>query len=113
MAAFIVGIVGGIVGSLFIRVNNRVNICRKKLIGTNKKLKVFEACLLVAITATAFFLSAYYRPCRLANDPTDPLFIKKIHTMQFNCPEGQYNRLATLFFNGQATVLKIFMADGN
>jgi chloride channel 7 len=113
VAACIVGIVGGIVGSLFIRVNNRVNIIRKKLLGTNKKLKVLEACILVAITATAFFVSAYYRPCMNDNDPTDALVIQKIHTMKFNCPEGQYNRLATLFFNGQATVLKIFMANGN
>ena len=60
VAAGVIGIVGGAIGSLFIRVNNRVNLFRKKIL-TTKFRKILEACFLVLITSTAFFMSAYFR----------------------------------------------------
>ena len=61
IAAGIIGLTGGIIGSLFIRINNNVNIIRKKVLGTSKPRKVLEACILVIVTVTAFYLSAYFR----------------------------------------------------
>jgi H+/Cl- antiporter ClcA len=55
IAAGIIGIIGGIIGSLFIRVNNRVNLIRKKLLGTYKGRKIIECLVLVIITTTSFF----------------------------------------------------------
>jgi hypothetical protein len=43
-------------GALFIRVNNRVNILRKKLL-VNKVLKVIEAIALIILTVTVMYLS--------------------------------------------------------
>jgi len=99
IAAGIIGIIGGIIGSLFIRVNNRVNLIRKKLLGTHKGRKIIECLVLVIITTTSFFLSAYFRNCVAEND-TDPIIKQNIEVKTFNCPEGYYNRLATLFFDG-------------
>ena len=61
VAAIVIGIVGGLIGSLFIRVNNRVNLIRKKILGTSNPKKVLEACILVVITVSAFYASAYFR----------------------------------------------------
>jgi chloride channel 7 len=101
VAAVIIGIVGGMVGSLFIRVNNMINIYRKKLLNTKLK-KILEACILIVITSTAFFLSSYFRNCLSLEDINDPLLQKDKHieVIQFHCPEGWYSRLATLFFTG-------------
>ncbi len=61
IAAGVIGVVGGLIGSLFIRINNFVNVIRKKLLGTNKYKKILETCCLVTITVSAFFFSAYIR----------------------------------------------------
>jgi chloride channel 7 len=99
-AAGVIGIVGGIIGSLFIRVNNQVNIIRKKFL-TTKGRKILEALVLVTITSTVFFLSAYLRkPCVSASEMDDALVRNKIEVKQFNCEKGEYNRLATLLFDG-------------
>lgn len=108
VAAGIIGIIGGAIGSLFIRVNNLLNLYRKKLLNTKSK-KIFEALLLVVITTTAFYFSSFLSHCTSRNDMTDPIVKNKIEVKTFNCPEGTYNRIATLLFDGQSTVLRIFM----
>ena len=40
MAAGIIGVAGGMIGSLFIRINNFVNVIRKKVLGASKPRKV-------------------------------------------------------------------------
>lgn len=98
-AAGIIGVAGGAVGSLFIRVNNLLNIYRKKVLTTKFK-KIFEAAFLVSLTVTAFFFSSLFSNCKSASDQTDSIVLNsKIHLKQFNCPDGEYNRLATLLFN--------------
>ena len=99
IAAGIIGIIGGIIGSLFIRVNNRVNLIRKKLLGPHKGRRIIECIILVVITTTSMFLSSYFRNCVVEND-TDPIIKQHIEVKKFNCPDGYYNRLATLFFDG-------------
>ena len=77
LAAIILGISGGIIGSLFIRINNRINVYRKKILGASKPRKVIEACILVVLTVCAFYASAFFRDldivCRPNNDQSDPL----------------------------------------
>jgi len=77
-AAGMMGVIGGVIGSLFIRVNNKVNILRKKYLGTNKKFKILEACGLVFFTVTAFFITAYFRNCVPIDNPDDSLIHHKI-----------------------------------
>ena len=77
MAAGIIGVAGGLIGSLFIRINNNVNIIRKKVLGTSKPRKVIEACVLVVLTVSAFYACAYLRNqdavCRIITDKNDAL----------------------------------------
>ena len=76
IAAGIMGVSGGIIGSLFIRINNQVNIMRKKIVTTKPK-KVLEACILVIVSVSVFYASAYFREenavCKIMNDPDDAL----------------------------------------
>lgn len=99
VAAGIIGVLGGTIGSLFIRVNNWLNYYRKKILST-KLRKVVEACFLVTLTASVFFGSSFLSNCRSNTDEDDPLVKMNIEVKQFNCPEGTYNRLATLLFDG-------------
>lgn len=99
-AAGVIGIVGGAIGSLFIRVNNMINLLRKKIL-TTKLRKIAEALVLTIITVSTFFASAYYRQfCLSDNDVTDSLVTGHIEVKRFNCPDDTYNRLATLLFDG-------------
>lgn len=112
VAAGIIGIIGGAIGSIFIRVNNLLNLYRKKVLNTKFK-KILEALLLVIMTTTAFYLSSFFSNCMSKNDEKDPLVKNHIEVKVFNCPEGTYNRIATLLFDGQSTVLRVFMTPNN
>lgn len=59
-ASAVIGILGGLVGSIFIRVNTAVNIIRKKMLTTNIR-RVLEASLLIALTVSCFFVSALFQ----------------------------------------------------
>lgn len=60
MGAAFLGFCGGLVGAFFIRINNQVNIMRKKYL-TKKYLKVIEGIILIILTATTMFLAAYLK----------------------------------------------------
>jgi H+/Cl- antiporter ClcA len=54
IGALVLGILGGIIGGVFIRINNWVNLIRKKLL-KNKLTKILEGLLLTALTITIMF----------------------------------------------------------
>ena len=56
-AALIIGAACGILGAIFIDVNTRMGILRKKYVNNNCR-KVFEVCFFSFITAAAFFFVA-------------------------------------------------------
>ena len=56
--AIIIGILGGLIGPLFINLNTRVNVYRKKILTTNY-LKVIETAIFGFATATIFFMLPY------------------------------------------------------
>lgn len=69
MGATILGFFGGLIGALFIRINNRVNIIRKKVL-KEKFLKVVEALCLIVATASVMYLTTYLK-YSLADDPNN------------------------------------------
>eukprot|EP00347_Sterkiella_histriomuscorum_P015757 403355796 len=111
-AAVVVGVVGGLLGALFIIINNKVNVLRKKVL-TQKWMKVAEAVFLVILTVTVFFVCSQFTNTCIKNDPEDFMIKKGIEVKRFTCPEGYYNRLATLLFNSQSNIIHTFMSDGN
>jgi H+/Cl- antiporter ClcA len=65
--ALVIGILGGLIGALFIIINNKVNYVRKKVL-KQKWMKVLEACIIVTITVSSFYIAAALRDCVLASD---------------------------------------------
>jgi chloride channel 7 len=63
IAAIVIGILGGAIGSLFIRVNNIINLLRKKLL-TTKQRKIAEVAALVILTSSCFFFSSLFAGCQ-------------------------------------------------
>lgn len=52
--AIVLGITGGLLGALFIIINNQINIVRKKVLKT-KILKILESIFLVILTVTTMY----------------------------------------------------------
>ena len=100
------GIFGGLLGSFFIYVNFELNIIRKKLL-TAKWMKVLETVALVALTATVLF----FTPRILSKScmSQDESSVDAEH-IQYLCPDGMYNPMATFLFNPEGTVIKNFLS---
>ncbi|CDW84850.1 h(+) cl(-) exchange transporter 7-like isoform 2 [Stylonychia lemnae] len=128
IAAIILGSFGGLLGAIFIIINNSVNTLRKYHL-KNKWLKILESNILVILTATVMYLAVYIRYaaatdpdnnsdiCDIDNKQTvgfrEPTSgIEPAKTRQFLCPDGKFDRLATLMFDSQANIIKTFMASG-
>jgi len=100
------GIFGGLLGSFFIYVNFELNLIRKKYL-TSKHLKIFETVALTALTASVLFFtpSILSKSCMSQDESS-----VDIENIQYLCPEGMYNPMATFLFNPEGTVIKNFLS---
>ena len=57
--SIIIGVIGGLIGPLFINLNTRVNVYRKKLL-TSGYIKVIETTIFGFVTAGIFFILPYW-----------------------------------------------------
>ncbi|EFJ09934.1 hypothetical protein SELMODRAFT_427560 [Selaginella moellendorffii] len=101
----ILGVLGGILGSVFNKLNTRVTKCyiywylRKP-----PYVKVIHACLMAILTSACCFWLPFLVKCRPCPDLSDipgykcPTHGQTGNFKGFNCPAGQYNDLAGLFF---------------
>ncbi|VEU44418.1 unnamed protein product [Pseudo-nitzschia multistriata] len=97
----IIGIVGGIVGALWIEGNYNIAQWRRKL-GWGRKGKFLEIMGLTILASCVFwFLPLLYTKCNAASqtDVEDRAILR-----QLNCPDGYYNQLGTLLLNGPGPV---------
>ena len=110
--AFVLGVVGGVLGSFFINVNTRMTILRKKYV-TKNWLKVLETGFFAVATVTVYTgFTVFMAKCLEVND--DFSEEKKDMLRKWTCDEGFYNPLATLFFNTEGgTIRSLFQDDGN
>ena len=92
----VIGILAGIVGSLWIEANSYITMLRRR-VGLNRVGKLIELLTLSILTTCIFwFLPLLYTRC------TAMEAIQTIDTSilrQMNCPDGYYNQLGTLFLN--------------
>ena len=95
-AAIVIGSFGGLLGSGFIVINNKVNIIRKKYLTTKLK-KILEACVLVTLTTSAFYIFSYLK-ADCVEDDKGYMWENSIDKQMF-CDEGYYSPLGSLFFN--------------
>ena len=102
----ILGVFGGLLGSFFIYVNFELNVIRKKYL-LSKHMKVIETVALTALTATVLFVTP--RMLSMSCMSQDESSVDAEH-IQYLCPEGMYNPMATFLFNPEGTVIKNFLS---
>ncbi|XP_031421773.1 H(+)/Cl(-) exchange transporter 7 isoform X2 [Clupea harengus] len=91
----IMGAIGGLLGALFNFLNYWLTIFRIRYVH-RPCLQVIEAMLVAAVTATVSFTMIYFsNDCQpLGQDQT-----KDDYPLQLFCADGEYNSMATAFFN--------------
>ncbi|KAJ1526636.1 hypothetical protein ONE63_008221 [Megalurothrips usitatus] len=100
------GLIGGLLGSLFNYINYHLTVFRMRYINKRLWMKVVEALLVAATTATVGFSMIYFlNDCRpLGQDPT------KFPTQVF-CGDGEYNALGALWFQTPETSVRSLFHD--
>ena len=102
------GVICGILGGLFVKINCKICVWRKKYI-TRKWIKPLEASFFVLLTVAVFFwLPSLYRVCR---DQNDVAATNKKLMVTYDCEEGKYNPFASLFFNSEGDALKSILSS--
>ncbi|XP_028161745.1 H(+)/Cl(-) exchange transporter 7 [Ostrinia furnacalis] len=99
------GAVGGMLGALWNHINYKLAVFRIRHI-TAPWLRVVEACLVAAASATCGFLMMFLlNDCRpLGEDPT------KV-PLQLFCADGEYNTLAAIWFQTPEASVRSFLHD--
>jgi len=115
------GVLGGMLGSLFINVNTRMGRLRKRFVNTKLK-KIIETGLYAGLTISiAFWCTAGLNVCK-ENPKTYTAENLALHKVEeevktqntWICPdkENTYSPIATLFFNTEKGVIRsLFTAN--
>jgi chloride channel 7 len=104
----LMGVFGGLLGSMFVHVNYNIGKFRKQYINTSPYKKIAETLFWVFLTATIM----YFSPLIIQSDclPIAESKISEEQALRYMCPDGQYNPLATLLFNPLGKVFKFFLS---
>ena len=90
-------------GAVFVEVNSRLGMLRKKVIDTPWK-KILETCVFAFVTASTFYVVAVYAPhC----EPLDPDSDREVY--EGGCPDGKYSPIASLLFNTEGGAIRAIM----
>ncbi|XP_065201753.1 H(+)/Cl(-) exchange transporter 7 [Planococcus citri] len=100
-----IGAVGGLAGALYNYINYRITLFRMRYM-KKKYLKVMEALVVAAMSATVAILMIYFSgDCKpLGDDPT-------LYPVQMFCPDGQYNTAAALWLQVPEASVRSFFHD--
>lgn len=110
----LIGAVGGVMGALFNHLNMLMSIYRKKHLNAFKWKRMVE---LVSITLLmsfiSFILPICWQVCTPKPEADDDLPLQEVqmleHLVAFQCPEGSYNQLASLYFtSGEVAMRQLF-----
>ncbi|KAI9125710.1 hypothetical protein K1719_003128 [Acacia pycnantha] len=109
LPAMIIGVVGGILGSLYNALLTKVlrvyNMIHEKYI----QYKILLACIISIITSCLIFglpWLASCQPCPVDAAEECPTIGRSGNYKKFQCPPGHYNDLASLFFNTCGDAIK-------
>ena len=101
---FLFGWVCGILGAAFVFLNGKIINLRKRFLTTNGR-KIAETVVLAFLTTTVVFFLPLMNEGKCQK--LEGLESKEIFR-QYTCEEGEYNGLASLFFNTEGQTIKIF-----
>jgi len=101
----LIGVVGGLLGALYNHINYKLTVFRMRYI-TKPWLKMMEAMIAAAVTATAGFLMIYLiSGCKpIGNDPTD-------NPIQMYCNDGEYHVIGAIWFQTPEQSVRSLLHD--
>lgn len=107
----LMGVMGGLMGALFNHINKRMTIFRINKYKDNNYKRFLELLMITgAFSVISFVLPLMWIQCTAL--PTDtgnwtPQEFQLLNKLvQFNCPNNQYNELASLYFVGADTAMQ-------
>ena len=105
------GAAGGVLGSLFNHINEKVSIFRMKHINQYKWKRMVELLFITGLMAFfAFVLSACWVECTPLPTMTSDWTVQEVDLLgklvQFQCSEGYYNQLASLYFTSSEVAMR-------
>ena len=108
-AAFIVGILSGLLGALFVIVNNWMGFFRKYYV-KNSWLKVFEAVAFSFMISSTTFWAPFMFPQCIDRSKVSENSLDAELLVSYTCPEGKYSTLATMLFNTEGSAIKTLIS---
>jgi hypothetical protein len=108
-ASFIVGAICGVMGGIFVIVNNWMGFFRKFYIKKNW-MKPLEAVLFSFISTTIFFWAPYIFPQCIDQNNVEPDSEAKDLLVVYNCPSDKYSTLATMLFNTEGSAIRTIIS---
>jgi len=98
----LLGVFGGLTGSLFNFLNHKLTIFRRRFIIRSPARRLVEAVSIALLTAVlSFTMSAFAQRCNVPS-ALDPSWVD----YQEWCPDGTFNDMAALFYTPQQTAIK-------
>ncbi|KAM7508261.1 hypothetical protein LguiA_018714 [Lonicera macranthoides] len=107
--ALLLGVIGGILGSLYNFILDKVLHVYNQINAKGAAYKILLACSVSILTSSLLFGLPWLASCRPC--PTDasepcPTIGRSGNYKKFQCPAGEYNDLASLFFNTNDDAIK-------
>jgi len=101
----LIGVIGGLLGALYNHINYRLTVFRMRYI-TRPWIKMLEAMIVAAVSATAGFLMIYLiSDCKpIGKDPTD-------NPIQMYCNDGEYNVVGAIWFQTPEQSVRSLLHD--
>ena len=109
-----IGACGGVLGAGFNHLNEKVSIYRKKYLNAYKWKRMVELCSITLFMAfISFILPICWQSCTPLPDITPDMSKQEIELVgklvQFQCHDGYYNQLASLYFtSGDVAMRQLF-----
>jgi chloride channel 7 len=106
-----IGVIGGALGALFNHINEKVSLYRKKNLNMHKGKRLTELCLITFVMSfLAFILPICWQVCTPVPEETTSTTNQEIELfeklVQFQCGDGYYNQLASIFFTSGDTAMR-------
>ena len=108
------GAVGGVLGAFFNWSNEKISLYRIKYLNAYKWKRIVELLLITGVMAfICFIFSVCWQQCTELPEVTDEWLVQEIEMraklVQFQCEEGQYNQLASLYMaSGDIAMRQLF-----
>lgn len=101
----LLGVIGGFLGALFNFLNKKLTMFRMRHL-KRPFIRFIEAIAVAIVTSTlSFVLSYYFHSCSRIPSDQEGSGSEGPH-LQFFCPKGYYNDMATIFFTSQEDAIK-------